>query len=612
MTQPNSVLRPAGSSVAARGALPWVVLCGIVSLGLYLLMPGFFARLTSSEPSFTFEAFSWVKAVTRATLDPIRGRPDNLHASMPYLFCFAALFAIYAALLFRAKSWCSVRIQAAVFAFGTVFLGVCLFSSTMLSTDVFAYAFYGRLVSVYKTDAYLAAASFNPSDPFYLLYGHNFFGSVYGPLWTLLSAGITKFSGDRVGLTVFLFRLLAAGSIFVSAALIWDILRRRCPERATQGLVLFLWNPLVIMETAANCHNDATLMALLLLGIWLHVRGWRPAALVALTLGVLVKAIAAPLLLLYAWTVLRESPSWRDRLLFLARSAAGAVLAAGLIYYAANAKATPPVSKLSNSPDFYLNNFHEILFNRLRRVLGEDPETIMRPMYFWSWWEQAIDDTVIRSKPGDDAPVVRQVKKGELVLVIAQQYSRWVRVYDPGSRRRGFILVHAFEPLDDPPRHAPDAEAARLEPAPVEMPTVILANRIIRTAMPALFAAFGLLAAWKTTNFDRFLIWGCAVFAAIYLTVATQIWPWYVIWTLALGALKPTRAPARLAVLLSAGMPTLYGMIGFGMSSYDGMYALRSIPAIVIPVAVWLLWEARRLYTQRQRADLSAKGTAPM
>jgi len=594
MTQPNSVLKPTGAPLAARGALPLVLLCGVLSLGLYLLLPGFFARLTSAEPSFVFQAFPWLKAVTRATLEPIRGRPDNLHASAPYMLCFGALFAIYATMLYWAKGSRSVRVQTVVFAFGALFLGAFLFSPTMLSTDVFAYAFYGRLVSVYGADAFSATASFDPSDPFYRLYGHNYFGSVYGPLWTLLSAGITRLTGERVGLTVFMFRLLAAASILAGAGSLWATLRRRSPEHATQGLILFLWNPLVIMETAGNCHNDATLVALLLLGVWLHARGWRAGALVALALGALVKAIAAPLVLLYAWMVLRESTLWRERLLFTARAGAGVALSAVLIFHLANAKSTPPVAKLSSAPDFYLNNFHEILFNQLRRLLGEDAESVAKPVIFCSWWMRAQADSVLRSGPAQDAPALRNIKKGEKVLVIAPQFSDWLRVYDPAARCRGYVLDDSLEPLQEMPHPAPDAEAESLEIPPIELPTVALANRIIRTTMPALFAAFVLLAAWKTTNFDRYLIWGCAVLAAIYMTVATQIWPWYGIWTLAFGALKPANAPARLAVLLSAGMPTLYALIGFGMSRYDGIYAMRSIPAIVIPVVVWLVSEVAR------------------
>ena len=394
----STSINKAGCDGGARPLICWIAAGGILSLALYLALPGVFTRLTSAEPSFASEVFPWVTSITKATLDPMRGRPDNFHASAPFLVICAGLFAIYGWILRRVRGGgCqSFAVQALVFSFGAVFLGTFLFAPVMLSTDVFAYAFYGRLVSVYGSDAYSLQASYDASDPYLLLYGHKFFGSVYGPLWTLISAGITGVTGNRIGLTVFLFRAVAAGSILAGAGFIWGILRRRAPELATVGLVLFLWNPLVIMETAGGCHNDATLAALLLFGLWLHTRGWRAGAFVAMTLAVLVKVIAAPLLLLYAWVVIRESGEWRDRIWFLVRACTGAGLATALAYGLAHARTSSPVSKFSSAPDFYLNNYHELAFKGLRRLLGEDEELIQTPMYFCGWWMEA--DTEVHGK----------------------------------------------------------------------------------------------------------------------------------------------------------------------------------------------------------------------
>jgi len=113
--------------------------------------------------------------------------------------------------------------------------------------------------------------------------------SWYGPLWTLISAGLAWLGGNHVGLTALLFRGLSVGAALGAAALLWSHLRRTVPERAAQGLVLFLWNPLLVIETGLSGHNDAIMLALVLLGVWLHLRGWKVAAVVSLTLSVLVK-----------------------------------------------------------------------------------------------------------------------------------------------------------------------------------------------------------------------------------------------------------------------------------------------------------------------------------
>ena len=164
-------------------------------------------------------------------------------------------------------------------------------------------------------------------------------------------------------------------------------------------------------------------------------------------------------------------------------------------------------------------------------------------------------------------------------------------MYDPISRRKGYVLDDSLDQIPTPP-NAPDPESARLQISPMRWPTVVQANRWLRFAMSLVFALFGLVAAWRTTNFDRYLVWACAVLGVVYLTVATQIWPWYAIWTLALGALKPGSGPARFALLISAGMSTLYATIGFGSSKFERIYDWRSIPAIVLPVVAWVVWMA--------------------
>ena len=73
------------------------------------------------------------------------------------------------------------------------------------------------------------------------------------------------------------------------------------------------------------------------------------------------------------------------------------------------------------------------------------------------------------------------------------------------------------------------------------------------------------------------------------LSIFTKIWPWYAVWPLAFGALKPMNSPTRLAVLLSAGMATLYGFLDYCNTEFDWLYAYRSIPTIVLPVVLFAL-----------------------
>src|SRR5208282_2505516 len=113
-------------------------------------------------------------------------------------------------------------------AAGAVCLLSLLVAPIMLSTDVFAYAFYGRVVSVYGSSAYAPDPGVI-SDPFYALFHQQSLVSLYGPLWTLISAWFTRAAGMHVGAMVLMFRGFSVCSSLGAGALIWKCLRIYAP-----------------------------------------------------------------------------------------------------------------------------------------------------------------------------------------------------------------------------------------------------------------------------------------------------------------------------------------------------------------------------------------------
>ena len=122
---------------------------------------------------------------------------------------------------------------------------------------------------------------------------------------------------------------------------------------------------------------------------------------------------------------------------------------------------------------------------------------------------------------------------------------------------------------------------------------------LIRLITWTLFAAFGLFAAWRTTDLESFCVWSAAAMLAAYFLILTEIWPWYVNWAITLGALVPASRAARLAAILSAGVLTLYATIGYQGSEPAWVYACRSLPAFVLPLVLWLFSCAPRLLRSR-------------
>jgi len=584
-------LKSESSSLRAR--LTPAILLAVVSLLIYLVLPGVLELVSSSEASHLHELIPFVKPVTRSLLNTRQDQSSDLVSAVQFLCCCAGLFAAYFYMLRLAKNDSSHAMQNFVFFSGSAFLTVNLLSPVLLSTDVYAYALYGRIVSFYGGDAY---AELPPpaslSDPFYALFGHGYINSVYGPLWTLISSIITRIGTDHAGLTVLLFRAAAAAAIITAGGLIWKIQSRLCPGRATQSMVLFMWNPLVIIESGLSAHNDAMMAAFLLLGVWLHVRGRKTGAAVALTLSALAKFVTGPLVLLYLFMVLRQLPDWRSRTWFAIRSSLCIGVVVVAVGYMANARSGVPAARYAGSADFFTNNFHELVFKGIRRCLGEDAEAVHVPFYFQSWWFAASRKGVLRESPDDNGRVIAQIEKNRKLLVIAPYVSEWARVFDPGSRQKGYVSDDIIDEIDnDSGGLDNDPLIAQLEDSPTDWQSVQTANLWIRRVCWFLFASFGLVSAWRTTNFDRFLAWSAAVILAIYFLIMTQFWPWYVIWALALGAIKPAGRPATLAILLSMGVLTLYITIGCAFGSHDWIYVYRSIPAIILPLGIFLIVE---------------------
>ncbi len=290
-------------------------------------------------------------------------------------------------------------------------------------------------------------------------------------------------------------------------------------------------------------HNDTCMMFLALLAVWLHLRGWKAGAVVALALSALVKVITAPLAPLYILMTLRKGAGWKEGAWFLARAGLGVAAAAALSMWAARMNPDGLTAQTASAAQFYENNYHELLFKGLRRLLGEPAASIETPMDFRTWWVATNGHAVLHAGTSNKSADLCRLKTGQDLLAVSDEDSDlWLRVYDPANGLEGYVDWTHLVVIDDPPIAETDPFLRRISGWPPDWPTVAEANRLIRVVTWGLFVAFGLLAAWKTTDGDGFVVWGTAFFIAADLLVFTKIWPWYAIWPLALGALKPASA----------------------------------------------------------------------
>ena len=85
------------------------------------------------------------------------------------------------------------------------------------------------------------------------------------------------------------YRLLAITLAGVCGWLIYELLRRDRPAQAQTALLVWLWNPLLLIASAIGAHNDLVMLTLLLLVFWAFQRQYWLVGLLTFVLAAHVK-----------------------------------------------------------------------------------------------------------------------------------------------------------------------------------------------------------------------------------------------------------------------------------------------------------------------------------
>ena len=197
-----------------------------------------------------------------------------------------------------------------------------------LSRDVYSYAIYGRMVSVYGVNPYVDLPAGFASDPVYPLVSVDWIDSpsVYGPAWSALAAGVTAMVRSPAGL-VLAFKVLAAVASVATMVLVAAAARRVSPERAAFAAALVGWNPVVIFHGVAGGHNDALVGLAVAAGALLVLQRRDLWATAVLSVGTLIKVSAViPLAVVVVAGVIARPPGHRWRR-FAAHAAVGLAVA---------------------------------------------------------------------------------------------------------------------------------------------------------------------------------------------------------------------------------------------------------------------------------------------
>ena len=211
----------------------------------------------------------------------------------------AVAFAALAAVLAN-RAWLDTLTLRGVLVTSVCAIAIAAAIPPRESRDVWSYAFYGRTVVEYNESPYVTVPDDHPDDPYYERVGAGWRDtpSVYGPLFTVVSAGFMRVAGESHHLARLQFQLLTAAAA-VAALVLLARATRSAAVVAAIGL-----NPLILYSVVNSAHNDM-LIGLCVLGAALLAARGRdlPAALV-LAVAVMIKVtagLALPALLLWTW-----------------------------------------------------------------------------------------------------------------------------------------------------------------------------------------------------------------------------------------------------------------------------------------------------------------------
>ena len=345
-----------------------LVLCASAYVGCILLttaplhsMVGFHTHIWISRAIIGFDRRLSFPTDFHLARDHYASQQETGYLEFALLILLAfVIYGLSAHLIQRRGEQSNYALALRLIWLATIVSGcIYIFTPASTSDDISSYASYGRLLIIHHANPYFIPPSAFPQDPTYHLVYWRHVVSVYGPIWTVISAFLGWFAGiDGLGYLI-TFRVFTFAAHLLNILLVTAILRamNRSPRTITLAALLYAWNPLVLLESSLGGHNDIFMVTFILLGILLSVRAEQndithfrsyAAPLVVFTLGALVKFSAFPIIALFIamlfWKTLYSKPIVSDpgrksvqtlckRALLTALSAGFASSAVALMFY---------------------------------------------------------------------------------------------------------------------------------------------------------------------------------------------------------------------------------------------------------------------------------------
>ena len=194
---------------------------------------------------------------------------------------------------------------------------ILIFAYPFLSSDLFNYIFYSKIILSYHSSPYTHRALDFPGDDWlrFMRWVHGY--APYGPLW-LAGALIPAILGfGKFSLNLLMFKIFIGLFHLLNSYLIFKILRKTGIKNILLATSFYALNPLLLIEGVANAHNDIVVASFLLLAVYFYVHKENAKSFAVIFAGALIKYIPILNLPWYIFSLLRKKKLNYELIVFL-------------------------------------------------------------------------------------------------------------------------------------------------------------------------------------------------------------------------------------------------------------------------------------------------------
>ncbi len=192
---------------------------------------------------------------------------QRFYSSVIYLIIVSGLFWGYLGILLNYKGFTLAWLRNKQFIFMSIFiiyLGVIAYP--LFSHDIFNYLFNAKMVLVYHSNPHIHTALEFINDP-WVRFMHNVHTSApYAYGWTGLSLIPVLLTIKKFTLSLWMMKVLVIIFFLVEVWAIYKLAKLKFVNNKFR-LLLFAFNPLILMETIIIGHNDSVMMGLMLVSL---------------------------------------------------------------------------------------------------------------------------------------------------------------------------------------------------------------------------------------------------------------------------------------------------------------------------------------------------------